>query len=1017
MKCLIFMILLLIVAGCAERKNSTVDFKVSSSMMLSNGVFGGGLYIQGKGPNGINFSKFIPYSPASADATLSIDLLKGSWTFETVAWQGSGKFNGVISCDSLATTISGDAQSINLTPYQSKCTADKYGSSGFATAVGAYKNLSLVTCGQFYDSTGNEPSSFTPGYCNSGIYSGSQKWAGAARFSILVKDLVQEKLVPDLNNSICFVGGNGQLSPAVVVTPPVMGVPFQVDLLESDACNSDAKIISSYVMPKGIQYNYMQETDDAAKLDKRLYGLGTNYLVLTTTPIHRGTSPANLRALKPNISCSSGSCAPTATANVDFVGKSGDTIQISKYKSDVLNCSNFSWTSTTNLITSANTTRCIDDGSLPGAENGGIYLQIFFNEANCTSTCSWTYTLNGMNKSITAKGQTNSLKIMMDTIYQSIGHWRQGSGDPKLSMVSSYVEDDKDFGRLSMVNENFSPDGPAGLFDTINCASNAALTEKQTTFWDKDQFKTYRVQFVGAGTSHAIPKYICETANFKPSACSVYPYYDMIMSVQRLVGSVYVNESIMKFNCASKIGQLERHNIDSSRNEKELLFWNTDNEAYARYEYYNYEVRSTSNHIDTIYTNYERAEKFSSSAVRIDSCNFSSEFKADLNAYKQYASSRNVIIDKGAAPPKILYIDRNLSNVSTTNLHPEYDLFTDHILTKELTDISYLPTSAIVYSPDRTKALRASTISSAFMQADFLMGAGTSDNSLATTYNVVKVKADISNSGYAVYCWTDVNGGSHARIFNGSTWVWPGSSNTNINLAAGATSTYIDCKIQENGNAWIAVAGAYSTSTGLNMSYVPLGSSAYSSVISVPAGYTYRDFVLRSRPDGTMKSFAGITLNTNIQNLSLNTWTFTGSNLTHNTTTYINLFGGDTSATILGVGLSDTAGTILPYVRANLTSGPAIDWLYYSEANDTVTASSSQNSATGPLPQFQIGNLTCAAVSTTLYIDPATSTSLVTDCPTSGGSFAPTVKGFGMNLQVLNPVDFVNFFTTDANFN
>lgn len=192
MKTIILIATLLFLTSCGS-KTSSVSLKVTSSnMALTNSSYQGGLVINGKGPNGDQFSQFISYNALSTSNELNITIPKGTWTFEAVGWTGPVIFQGNSYCATTTVDLSTDNAIVNLAPTLAGC--DSHGSPSFLAGpgTGTFKALRLTTCLDFYDSTGTLVTLSTQyAYCEgaSPKMRSSKVWARSAKVTPLIKDL------------------------------------------------------------------------------------------------------------------------------------------------------------------------------------------------------------------------------------------------------------------------------------------------------------------------------------------------------------------------------------------------------------------------------------------------------------------------------------------------------------------------------------------------------------------------------------------------------------------------------------------------------------------------------------------------------------------------------------------------------------------------------------------------------------------------------------------------------------
>lgn len=365
MKTIILISTLLFLISCGS-KTSSVSFKVTSSnMALSNISYQGGLVINGKGPNGDQFSQFVAYNPLSTSNELTITIPKGTWTFDAIGWTGPNLFESNAYCTTTTVDLSSDSAIVNLAPTLAGCDTHGSASSLSVAGTGIFKPLRLTTCLDFYDSTGALVTLATDyAYCNgaSPKLSSGKVWARSAKVTPLVKQL-GGGWAPHPTTSTCMdseitEGVLTRTSAALRITSKT--TPIQIDLYKTTNCSEDIDgdsisdngdaVLSKYSFPNGLEFDYKPLSFPQRQDHLALAGSTEMSLFLSTSKLRWGRT--SLSSLLPAISCTGGSCAPMPTlAGTDVLSGTHGNIVLLEEASETENCSSLNLTTAPTFVT------------------------------------------------------------------------------------------------------------------------------------------------------------------------------------------------------------------------------------------------------------------------------------------------------------------------------------------------------------------------------------------------------------------------------------------------------------------------------------------------------------------------------------------------------------------------------------------------------------------------------------------------------------------------------------------
>jgi hypothetical protein len=194
---------------------------------------------------------------------------------------------------------------------------------------------------------------------------------------------------------------------------------------------------------------------------------------------------------------------------------------------------------------------------------------------------------------------------LTNLIFETIG----GTGWPESFKYENNNDSDGDeyraYGSIRRAREIFSPDGPGGLFGDANtdvCSTTVGTKQIRLTHKAQPHDIEITITNINGNTSvdsrHLRPTAYCNDTNLTPGSCGVaapqnYGKFEKAM----LIKEDGVAKEVVLFDCGSKIGRYEAVHSDmwggKYQRGKELMYWNTQNSAYARFERYSRQMESS----------------------------------------------------------------------------------------------------------------------------------------------------------------------------------------------------------------------------------------------------------------------------------------------------------------------------------------------------------------------------------------------------------------------------------------
>ncbi|HXH32158.1 MAG TPA: hypothetical protein VNJ01_15240 [Bacteriovoracaceae bacterium] len=827
MKLVLMMAFIITLVGCGG-KQSAVSLKVTGTMALSNTSFPGGLVVQGRGPNGRSFSRFL----TNVDQ-INLELPTGTWTFDTIGFVGEKLFEGPTKCGMTGPLeLRGSSSQVEISVDATTCSNEFFASSA-NSAYGSFKNLSLVTCRQFNLGTPGSPvvsSADQRLFCTSPstLTSSAKKWAKSARIVPLVKDLGSDWKTGPVSSCL-DIGVDGLVSRANSLNIATRSLPLQIDLFEDGACE-DESLIVSYPFPKGLEHDYMTEDQFKLKQDKILVSdAASTYLVLSTSELKRGR--VFFSELMPSIRCKTadGSAYAPCTPNpeipigADWVG-SIDTSYALGRASNELNCSKLSLHNDSTQSSSPSDLAYEDCR----VEQDIIKVRLKLSPTTlCTTTCNFKYRINGiLQPKRVVEIQNSHLPQLFENLFRTVGHGGTAIspldtsiiGDPAHSLPS-FADKELDFGKLGRVREMFLPDGPAGVLGNIACTEDVRKVVP-LNFYEGDQLKIYEVSLIGKDhyPEENIPNFYCDDMNLIPSTC--LETYQAKMIVKKFENGTWVTESVMKLHCDKKIGMLESHEQKDGRDSRELIFWNTNFDDTARFETYTLDIERTTTPtvVERYRTEFERVERKNNKDVIVTSSKFSSDLQGTEYQQQAHTSLTNVnsVILSGVSRKVSARSSGPLEG--TRAINPAFSLFEDSVFSVLENNPSLTKTYAIGVNPGSNVLESGTKMVKAYnrpgVQSSLINGKVMLEfhhyNSIPSAVSfptgslapIKTIKASINNSGSALVCWIDFDDKAYHKFFISGTNQWTQMEGA---ISQSATSiSDIDCHIKEDNTFFIA---------------------------------------------------------------------------------------------------------------------------------------------------------------------------------------------------------------------
>ena len=809
---ILLLIPLFLVGSCGMPQSKTT-LKISSSMAVTNYTYSGGLVFYGRSSGGKFFSVPVAYQAGSGQNQAEIILDKGDWTFAAVGWNGPNILEGTSKCAVSNVKISSDTQTVELDLESSNCTHSEFGGNfDNEPSILGFGKFELYTCGAFY--TNLSPltvlgTSNNSTYCSTGsdITPDLKIWAKSARIRV---PAIRPGLPPLPNSDLNFCINN--LVQGIMTTPPSIrvparGVPFIIELFNGLGCTDS---IQTYEMREGLNFDY-------PTFDKRFYPGSPTIpasppstltmpeipakLHLLATISKRGTSP--LMASLPDFTCQgTDPCIRIPELpTYDRIIKKGQSFYLRDTNTN-FKCDNYK-----EIYNSSQSPYTFEKVSYPAYDceekNGKIFFTLkdsFLSDLNCTSSCNLDFKFyNGSTYNETLNLLVeNTATPTIDTfnmIFETIGHQDIRTTPPSGNLLKGirslkvFNEDsereNRHFGVLSKIREFFQPGTIGGLLSQYN-SSTMLGTSTNISFWDGGIQRSYRIE-VQADNSTDVPNYL-EDDDAPNPATNQNDKFTHVMTVSKILGGAFIPEIKLRWIFGKQIGVLENKELEVKDGRESLrrtlIFWNTHDPNYGRFEVYSYDREVTaSNPSDVLSqrTSYMRAERDPATVGGISEGNaliqtywYDSEKNIPSGVYDQRSGKSGVALKNNRA----IYFH---SSVEAPKASGDPNFFDRAELRPYIKSLSLTPKTSTATSPDGNHLISSwAEFSGTYWTIKILRkqsGAAPIVYSYtpATYSNQPEPKVAINNDGKATVAFTVGNTAPYllyAMTWNGNNWIY-----------------------------------------------------------------------------------------------------------------------------------------------------------------------------------------------------------------------------------------------------
>jgi hypothetical protein len=701
---LAIMSIFLLVSCSAQKSSTKLQISTGMQFVTTNTTYVGGMVFYGRSSSGEVFSLPVAYNE---NAQVEIELTKGTWTIGAVGWT-STLMSGPSKCAVHENIkIDTDQKTIELNLNTSDCAKSEFGSSLDGST---FTKPILVTCGTFYNDTKTDPSSPSflggdnPDYCNGSGSMIEPEFKIHAKSAVIGLPTLIPGKSPEMNQSLSLCVNlesgwiNGLTYQGNSVNFPVKGLPLTIELNDSVCGATEKKKMVEYIFDKGLQ-DIKYPNFDHLVFDGSIY--------LLASKSQRGSSYFVKNNFFPRFKCDSSNdrlpCLKTPTIQTgDDRFVQGNRYFFVKEKESNESCTNYLGKTIDDNSTEFSLSRFQNDCL---EHDNKFFVQL---PSPLTLSCSTGICFSAIFKS----GATPTellLKIQdsgsnelaaYDLLFRTIGYEEfeyPGANVYITNAIDSFLplKLDNWHGSLTELRMLLAPDKLGGFLANTPNPSGATFSIP-ISFWDHGFWKSFMITSLQLSTSDAtrripIPKYIVSKSN--PGDTSTLDYYDRKIVIAEILGSPYPNRPIyiLNYKNGKQLGMLESLHVNEDKNnhktrtEKNLLFWNTENDTHNRFENYRFEqeVDTEDNQVLRTRTSFVRAERDDQDMVlniddvydtggnlRLEEYEFESNFNSDLNSYE--ARGKKQLLELVSQ-----YALFNAQSFTATDLSSSNDFFTD----------------------------------------------------------------------------------------------------------------------------------------------------------------------------------------------------------------------------------------------------------------------------------------------------------------------------------------------------
>ena len=605
----ICLLTLFTLVSCGGSGNSKAKLEISRGFAVSNAGFDGGLIITGKNSTtGESFSIDLVSGNQS-----QMELPKGSWTFLAVGWDGDSsalKFGGKPYCGKTDAVLNSDSQTVSISLTIERCASDQtFASSTYtamsaageltATPVLAFKKLNrIISCNSFYNHFNpilpttqistvlytKNSSSIPDNFCSSAMNMplDLQSKVKAYKFHAFNKTVTQSVGSPGFSSPCLDLTVADGYYPSAAAYPTGLRLPSKLPLMvETFEDSSCSKSIAIFAYSAGL------EGDNSEAFDSIFYSIlspNVSGLILPANDVKRAISP--FVHLLPKIKCAAGlNCPvePLIVGGYTYKGYDGALNKIHDRDRSV--CPSIG--SVTSVPAGITSVGCIPD-------NGGITLSYAFNSPNQLVSIYFGGVLVYKTYIKPTLTTLESDRLIIRNRLLEL-HGYQTTTFPRTFFNDGYrKDDDKEMeGVLGSVREMMNtPSAIIGVSNSSLSFKDSCLATsgtKEISLYDDESLslETYRIEIDNPANSVA-RGYFCQASNPSVADGSCAKNFEKELRIFDYKTSSLIPRIRTKLNCDEAFGKFlsfdDETKLNSRRTEQNLVSWNTDLSATARFE-------------------------------------------------------------------------------------------------------------------------------------------------------------------------------------------------------------------------------------------------------------------------------------------------------------------------------------------------------------------------------------------------------------------------------------------------